>query len=127
MSHYSIMANSVHNAMLKTLQEGGLQGFVGPTYQQASQMVFAPTLSATAVPPVNPQAQTEGNIGVSQPIGTIVSPQSAPVYTSSTPMATHAQGGFMTGFPNGWDPANTLFIPYLLSFFVSVESCQYDA
>ena len=29
-SHSSIMANFIHNALLKTLQEGGLQGFVGP-------------------------------------------------------------------------------------------------
>ena len=35
-SHASIMANSVHNAVLKTLQEGGLLGFMGPAYQQAS-------------------------------------------------------------------------------------------
>ena len=29
-SHSSIMANFIRNALLKTLQEGGLQGFVGP-------------------------------------------------------------------------------------------------
>jgi hypothetical protein len=63
-SHASIMANSVHNAVVKTLQEEGLQGFVGPAYQQASQMIFAPTGSATAVPPVNLQTQAEGNVGV---------------------------------------------------------------
>jgi len=32
-SHSSILTNSVHNIVLKTLQEGGLQGFVGPAYQ----------------------------------------------------------------------------------------------
>ena len=32
-SHSSIMANFVHNAALKTLQEGRLQDFVGPAYQ----------------------------------------------------------------------------------------------
>ena len=42
MSHAPIMANSVHNAMLKTLQDKGMLGFVGPAYQQASQMVFFP-------------------------------------------------------------------------------------
>ena len=67
-SHASIMANSVHNVVVKTLQEGGLQGFVGPAYQQARQMIFAPTGSATTVPPVIPQTQTEGNVGLSQPI-----------------------------------------------------------
>ena len=63
-SHSSVMANSVHNVVLKTLQEGGLQGFMGPAYLQASQMVFATTGSATATPPINSQTQTEGNIGV---------------------------------------------------------------
>ena len=95
------MANSVYNAVLKTLQDSGMLGFVGPAYQQASQMVFAPTGSATAMPPINPQTQTKGNIGVTQPIGMTVSPQFAAVYTNSTPMDTHAQGGFMTGFPVG--------------------------
>ena len=55
-NHASIMANSVHNAVLKTLQERGSLGFMGPAYQQASQMVFAPTGSATATPPIDPQA-----------------------------------------------------------------------
>ena len=64
---------------------------MGLSYQQASQMVFAPTRSATATPPINPQAQAEGDIGATQPIGTTASSQFAPVYTNSTPMATNAQ------------------------------------
>ena len=32
-NHASIMANSVHNAVLKMLQEGGSLGFMGPAYQ----------------------------------------------------------------------------------------------
>ena len=62
-NHASIMANSVHNAMLKTLQERGSLGFMGPAYQQASQMIFAPTGLATASPLIDPQAQAEGDIG----------------------------------------------------------------
>jgi len=62
-NHASIMANSVHNVVLKTLQDGGFLGFMGPAYQQASQMVFAPTRSATATPPIDPQAQAEGDMG----------------------------------------------------------------
>ena len=53
-SHAPIMTNSVHNAVVKTLHEGGLQGYMGPAYQQASQMVFAPTRSVTIVPPIVP-------------------------------------------------------------------------
>ena len=89
-SHSSIMANYVHNAVLKTLQERGSFGFMGPAYQQASQMVFAPTGSATATPPIDPQAQAKGNIGATQPIDTTALSLFAPVYTNSTPMATHA-------------------------------------
>jgi len=35
-SHAPIMTNSVHNVVVKILQEGGLQCYVGPVYQQAS-------------------------------------------------------------------------------------------
>ena len=45
--HAPIMANYVHNAVLKTLQDRGTPGFMGPAYQQASQMVFSLTGSAT--------------------------------------------------------------------------------
>ena len=60
-NHAPIIANFVYNAVLKTLQDGVLLGFVGPAYQQASQMVFAPTGSSTATPPIDPQAQVEGH------------------------------------------------------------------
>ena len=56
------MANSVYNAVLKTLQDRGMLGFVGPAYQQAIQMVFSPTGSATETSPVDPQAQADENI-----------------------------------------------------------------
>ena len=53
-SHAPIMANSVHNAVLMTLQDRGMLGFVGPAYQHASQMVFSPTGSATETSPIGP-------------------------------------------------------------------------
>ena len=90
LSHAPIMANSVHNAVLKTLQDRGMLGFVGPAYQQASQMVFSPTGSATETSPIDPQAQADGDVGNTQPISTTASSQFSPVYTSSTLMATHA-------------------------------------
>ena len=61
-SHSPIMANTVHNAALKTLQDRGMLGFVGPAYQQASQMVFSPNGSATETSPVEPQAHANENI-----------------------------------------------------------------
>ena len=80
-------------------------GFVGPAYQQASHMVFFPTGSATETSPIDPQAQVDGNIEDTLPISTAAPTQFPPVYTSSTPMATHAQGSYVTGFPVGWNPA----------------------
>ena len=67
-------------------------------------MVFAPTRSATEMSPIHPEAQADGDVGTTQPISTTASSQFSPVYTSSTPMATHAQGNYVPGFPVGWDP-----------------------
>ena len=72
-SHAPIMDNSIHNAVLKTLQDRGLLGFVGPAYQQASQMVFAPTGSATETSLIDPQAQADEDVGNTQPISTMAS------------------------------------------------------
>ena len=55
-NHASVMANHVHNAVLKTLQGRRTPGFVGPAYQQASQIVFSPTGSATGTSQIDPQA-----------------------------------------------------------------------
>ena len=75
LSHAPIMANSIHNAVLKTLQDRGMLGFVGQAYQQASQMVFSPTRSATDTSPVDPQAHADGNIVDAQPNSTAVPTQ----------------------------------------------------
>ena len=111
------MANSVYNAVLKTLQDRGMLGVVGPAYQQAIQMVFSPTGSATETSPIDPQAQVDGNIGDTQPISTAAPTQFPLVYTSSTLMATQAQGNYMTGFPVGWNPASRFGMPpeYMVS------------
>ena len=85
------MANHVHNAVIKTLQDRGTPGFIGPAYQQASQMVFSPTGSATGTSQIDPKAQADRNVIDAQPISTVASTQFPPVYTSSTPMATYAQ------------------------------------
>ena len=116
-NHASIMANYVHNVVLKTLQDRGTPGFVGPAYQQASQMVFSPTRSATGTSQIDPQAQADGNVIDAEPISTVASTQFPPVYTSSTPMATYAQGSFMSGYPTGWDPTTGFGMPpeYMMS------------
>ena len=95
-NHAPIMANHVHNAVLKTLQDRGTPGFVGPAYQQASQMVFSPTGSAIGTSQIHSQAQTDEGVLDAQPISIVASTQFPPVYTNSTPMATYAQGSFMS-------------------------------
>ena len=111
MNHAPIMANYVHNAVLKTLQDRRTPGFKGPAYQQANQMVFSPTGSATGTSQIDPQAQANGNVIDAQPISTLASTQFPPVYTSSTPMATYAQGSFMSGYRTGWDSTTGFGMP----------------
>ena len=89
-NHAPIMVNHVHNAVLKTLQDRGTPGFVGPAYQQASQMVFSPIGLATGTSQIDPQAQADGKVIDAQPISTVASTRFPPVYTDSMPMATYA-------------------------------------
>ena len=61
-NHAPIMANYVHNAVHKTLQDRGTPDFVGPAYHQASLMVFSPTGSATGMSQIHPQAQADEGV-----------------------------------------------------------------
>ena len=71
-------------------------------------MVFSPTGSATGTSQIHPQAQADEGVIDAQPISTVASTQIPPVYTNSMPMATYAQGSFMSGYPAGWDPTTGL-------------------
>ena len=88
-NHAPLMANHIHNAV-KTLQDRGTPGFVGPAYYQGSQMVFSPIGSAPVISQIHPQAPADEGVMDAQPISTVASPQIPPVYTNSTPMATYA-------------------------------------
>ena len=57
-----IMANYVHNAVLKKLQDKGTPGFMGPAYHQASQMVFSPIELAIGTSQIHPQAHADEGI-----------------------------------------------------------------
>ena len=72
-NHAPIMAYYVHNAVLKTLQDRGTPGFVGPAYQQASQMVFSSTRSAIGTSQIHPQAQADEGVINAQPISIVAS------------------------------------------------------
>jgi len=89
-NHAPIMANHVHNAVLKTLQDRGTPDFMGPAYYQGSQMVFSPVGSAIGTPRIDPQAQADEGVIDTQPISTVASTQFPPVYTNSTSMAIYA-------------------------------------
>jgi len=110
-NHAPIMANHVHNAVLKMLQDRGTPGFVGLAYYQGSQMVFSPIGSATGTPQIDPQAQAEGKVLDVQPISIVATTQIPPVYTNSMPMATYAQGNFMSGYPASWNQTTGLGMP----------------
>ena len=89
-NHTPFMANHIHNAVIKTLQDRGTPGFVGPAYYQGSQMVFSPIGSVPGTSQIHPQALTDEGVIDAQPISIVASTQIPPVYTSSTPMATYA-------------------------------------
>ena len=74
-------------------------------------MVFSPTRSATGTSQIDPQAQADGKVIDAQPISTVASTRFPPVYTDSMPMATYAQGSFMSGYPARWDPTTGLSMP----------------
>ena len=61
-NHAPIMANYVHIAVLKTLQDRGTPSFVGPAYHQASQMVFSPIGSVIGTSQIHPQAHADEGI-----------------------------------------------------------------
>ena len=110
-NHAPIMANHVHNAVLKTLQDRGTPGFMGPAYYLGSQMVFSPIGLAPRTSQILPQAPADEGVIDAQPISIVASTQIPPVYTYSTPMTTYAQGSIMPGYPAGWDPTTGLGIP----------------
>ena len=110
-NHAPIMANYVHNAVLKMLQDKGTPGFMGPAYYQGSQMVFSPIGSAPGTSQIHPQAPADEGVKDAQLISTVASTQFPPVYTNSTPMATYVQWNFMSGYPAGWNPTTGLGMP----------------
>ena len=75
MNHAPIMANHVHNAVIKTLQDRGVPGFMGPAYYHGSQMVFSPIGSAPGISQIHPQASADEGVIDAQPISIVASTQ----------------------------------------------------
>ena len=61
-NHAPLMANHVHNVVLKTLQDRGTPDFVGPAYYQGSQMVFSPIGSVHGISQIHPQATADEGV-----------------------------------------------------------------
>ena len=95
-NHAPLMANHIHNAVIKMLQDRGTPGFVGPAYYQGSQMVFSPIGLAPGTSQIHPQAPADEGVIDAQLISTVASTQIPPVYTNSTPMTAYAQGSVGT-------------------------------
>ena len=70
-NHAPLMANHIHNTMIKTLQDRWTPGFVGPAYYQGSQMVFSPIGSAPVISQIHPQAPADEGVMDAQPISTV--------------------------------------------------------
>ena len=104
-NHAPLMANYIHNNVLKTLQDRGTPGFMGPAYYQGSQMVFSPVGSAPGTSQIHPQAPADEGVIDAQPISTVASTHIPPVYTNSTPMAMYAQGELHVRIPS-WLESN---------------------
>ena len=85
-------------------------------------MVFSPIGSAPGISQIHPQAPADEGVIDAHLISTVVSPQIPPVYTNSTPMATYAQGNFMSRYPVGWNPTTGLGMPP--EFMISSPSKQ---
>ena len=119
-----VMTHTVHNAVIKTLEEGALKGYTGPCYMQPGQMNFAPMGSTAATDPSASASRPEGNTGpmVSQPASTTPPPQADPVLTTSPLITTSVQGGSSIEFPIGWDPVTRFGMPP--QFFTSSSTEQ---
>ena len=74
-NHAPLMANHIHNAVLKTLQDRGTPSFMGPAYYQGSQMVFSPIGSVPGTSQIHPQALTDEGVIDAQPISIVASTQ----------------------------------------------------
>ena len=123
----TVMGNIVHNVVVKAFAEGMFPGCVGPSLIQPNQMNFVPleaavvaTLSATDSRPETSNNQT------SMQTTAVTSPHlQNPVYSTPPPVPTAVQGGSVSGFPKGWNPATGLGMPP--EFFTPISTAQSNA
>ena len=60
-NHAPVMTHTVHNAVIKTLGEGAIQGYTGPCYMQPNKMYFAPMGSTVAIAPLASGSRSENS------------------------------------------------------------------
>jgi hypothetical protein len=106
--HDPIMANQVHNAVVKTIVNGAASGRAGPSYGQPKKTLETSTSEEGGAGPVQ---------SATQPILTDTVPMPAPsqpppVYSSTSPLVTpSAQGGVSSGPHTRWNSTTGYGMP----------------
>ena len=86
----TVMGNTVHNAVVKTLAEGTFLGCMGPCYIQPDQMQYTPlevSMEAALSAP-NSQAGTSNSQTPPQVATTASTVTTDPIYSTTPPIAT---------------------------------------
>jgi hypothetical protein len=123
----TVMGNTVHNAVVKTIVEGTFSGHMGPCYKQQNQMQYVPleVSVAAALSAQNSQAEASNSQAPPQITTTTATVTTAPVYTTTPPIPTVAQGEYASVFPRRWNPTTGHGMPPEL--FTPPPKTQFDA
>jgi len=123
----TVMGNTVHNTVVKTFVEGTFPGCVGPYYIQPDQMNFAPleTAMAAALSAPNSRQETSNSQASTQATTATSTTPAAPIYSTPMHIPTAVQGGSVSGYPKGWNPATGLGMPPEL--FTPMSTAQFNA
>jgi hypothetical protein len=102
-----VMGNTVHNAVVKTFDEGTLPGCMGPCYIQPDQMQYTPleVSMAAALSAQDSQAGTSNSQTPPQMTTAASAGTADSIYSTTPPIATTVQDGSASVFPKGWNPA----------------------
>ena len=103
----TVMANTVHNAVVKTFAEGTFPRCMGPCYIQPDQMQYVP-LEVSMVAALSAQDSQAGTSSSQTPpqMTAVASAVIAnPIYSTTPPIATTVQDGSASVFPKGWNSA----------------------
>ena len=121
----TVMGNTVHNAVVKTLAEGTFPGCVGLCYIQPDQMNYVPLEVSIAAALSAPNSQSEASQASTQATTATSTAPTAPIYSTPKPAPTVVQGGSASGYPKGWNLVTVYGMPS--DFFTSQSNAQFNA